>query len=205
MFTDRKDAGERLAEVIDLHDVEADLVVAIPRGGIPIGRIVADKLGVPLGVVVAKKLGAPGNPELAIGAVATDGTIWRNERLITRMGVTESYIETERERVAEAAREKAEQYQAEATPDVAGKQVVVVDDGVATGATMFACVEMLQNAGAERVVVAVPVGSPDSLVDLETMADEVIAVESPPHFWAVGQFYEQFEQVSDDDAIGLLH
>jgi predicted phosphoribosyltransferase len=166
---------------------------------------VADELGVPLDIVAAKKLGAPGNAELAIGAVAADGSMWRNEPLIARLGVDETYVEDERERVAELAREKADRYRVDGPETVAGRRVMVVDDGVATGATMFACVESLQNADAASVVVAVPVGPPDTIEQLRQLADDVVVVESPPHFYAVGQFYDQFEQVSDEEAIAMLH
>ncbi|WP_435359863.1 phosphoribosyltransferase [Haloarchaeobius sp. DFWS5] len=203
-FSDRRDAGERLAETLDEHDVGADVVVAVPRGGVPVGRIVADELGVPLGVVVAKKLGAPNNPELAIGAVAADGSIWRNDGLIRRLRVDEPYVEAERQRVARIAREKQDRYVVGDPVDVAEKRVVVVDDGVATGATMFACVESLRNAGAAWVTVAVPVAPPGTVEELRTVADDVIAVETPPHFAAVGQFYDQFGQVSDEEAIAHL-
>ncbi|WP_439027876.1 phosphoribosyltransferase [Haloarchaeobius sp. DT45] len=207
MFSNRRDAGERLVEVIDDCDLEdeIDLVVAVPRGGVPIGRIVADELGVPLDIVAAKKLGAPGNAELAIGAVAADGSMWRNEPLIGRLGVSESYIDEERERVAQLAREKADHYRLDGPETVAGKRVMVVDDGVATGATMFACVESLQNADAASVTVAVPVGPPNTIEQIRRIADDVVVVASPPHFTAVGQFYDHFEQVSDDEAMTMLH
>ncbi|WP_435334244.1 phosphoribosyltransferase [Haloarchaeobius sp. TZWWS8] len=203
-FRDRRDAGERLASVLDDCDVDADVVVAVPRGGVPVGRIVADELGVPLGVVVAKKLGAPGNSELAIGAVAADGTIWRNENLVRRLGVDPGYVERERKRVARAAKEKATRYAPDGPLDLAGKRVLVVDDGVATGATMFACIESCRNAGAKSVAVGIPVAPPHTVEELKRVADDVCAVETPPHFAAVGQFYERFEQVSDEEAIAAL-
>ncbi|WP_267641213.1 phosphoribosyltransferase [Haloarchaeobius amylolyticus] len=207
MFQNRTEAAERLFEVIDARDLEneVDLVVAVPRGGLPLGRVVADELEVPLDIVAAKKLGAPGNSELAIGAVAADGSLWRNEPLIARLGVDEAYIDEERERVAQLAREKAERYRVDGPETVAGRRVLIVDDGVATGATMFACVESLRNADAASVVVAVPVGPPNTLEQLRQVADDVVVVEAPPHFAAVGQFYERFEQVSDEEAIAMLH
>ncbi|WP_227356855.1 phosphoribosyltransferase [Haladaptatus salinisoli] len=201
MFEDRTDAGEQLADLVVREGVAADIVLAIPRGGLPVGRPVADALGVPLDVVVAKKLGAPGNPELAIGAVGADGSVWLNDELIDRLGVDGAYVERERERQAEAAREKASTYRGdEPIPDVAGDRVVVVDDGVATGATTIACLRQVRNAGASRVVLAVPVGSPRSVEQLADEADDVLCVEVPPYFSAVGQFYRAFEQVPDEVA-----
>jgi predicted phosphoribosyltransferase len=206
MFTDRTDAGERLAELLVNEGVEADLVLAVPRGGLPVGRVVADALDAPLDVVVAKKLGAPGNPELAIGAVGADGSAWVNDDLLGRVGASDEYVERERERVADAAAQKAREYRGDRPlPDVAGKRVVVVDDGVATGATTIACLRQLRNAGAAHVVLAVPVAPPGSVERLQRDTDAVVCVETPPHFSAVGQFFRDFEQVSDDEARSYLN
>src|SRR6056297_1388380 len=125
MFTDRADAGEQLAAELRRRDLAVDVVLGIPRGGLPVARPVADALGVPLDVVVSKKLGAPGNPELAIGAAGSDGSVWRNEDLIARLGVDEAYVEAEAERATETAREKAETYRGErGTPDLGGAHVL---------------------------------------------------------------------------------
>lgn len=204
-FEDRTDAGERLAAELRERGIEADLVLAIPRGALPLGRAVADGLDAPLDVVVAKKVGAPGNPEYAIGAVASDGSVYRDETAIRRTGAGEEYFERERETVAAAAREKLERYRGEATPpDVTDKTVVVVDDGVATGSTMRACLEQVRAGGADRIVVAVPVGPPDTVEELRTLVDELVCLETPRHFRGVGQFYERFGQVSDEEATAYL-
>lgn len=205
MFDDRIDAGTRLADRLDERGVDADLVVAIPRGGLPVGRVVADRLGVPLDVVVAEKLGAPWNPELAIGAVAGDGSLWLNDALVGNLDISDDYVETVRAEEAENARMKVERYRGgEATPDLTGKRVVVVDDGIATGATSIACLRQVRNAGAARVVLAVPVASPDAVDRLRREADEVVAVQAPRWFGAVGAFYRDFRQVSNDEAISYL-
>lgn len=205
MFRDRTDAGERLADLLEDHGVEADVVLAVPRGGLPAGRAVADRLGSPLDVVAARKIGAPNNPELAIGAVASDGTTWLNDRLIADIGVDEAYVDAQAEVEREAAEEKVRRYRAGRDPlDLAGKSVVIADDGVATGATTIACVRQVRNAGAERVLLAVPVGPPDSIERLQEEADEVVSVATPHHFGAVGQFYEVFDQVSDEEAMEYL-
>jgi predicted phosphoribosyltransferase len=205
MFTDRTEAGERLAELLEHHDVEADIVLAIPRGALPVTRPVADALGVPLDIVVASKIGAPNNEELAIGAVASEGSIWRNDDLIDRLDVPEPYVEEQRQMEADYAREKVQRYRGDREPpDLAGKRVVIVDDGIATGATARACLRQVHDAGAEHVVLAVPVGSPDTVEDLQEEGEEVIVDESPPHFRAVGQFYDRFEQVSDEEAMEYL-
>ena len=139
MFENRLAAGERLGERLAERDFEADVVLGIPRGGLPVARPVADALGVPLDVVVASKIGAPGNPELALGAVAADGSAWLNDTLIDRLGVDEGYVGREREREATAASEKEARYRdADVIPDFEGSAAILVDDGLATGATAVA-------------------------------------------------------------------
>lgn len=205
MFKNRTDAGQQLADVLGDHNVEADIVVAIPRGGLPVGRVVADSLRVPLDIVAARKLGAPQNPELAVGAVAADGTVWLNESMIAELGVEDGYVEEQIEAQRKAAIEKIERYRGYRSPlDFEGKTVIIVDDGVATGATTIACIRQIKNAGADRVILAVPVAPSDTVEQLRSEADEVICVETPSDFGAVGQFYESFEQVSDKQAIGYL-
>ncbi|MEF8851531.1 MAG: phosphoribosyltransferase family protein [Haloarculaceae archaeon] len=200
-FTDRTDAGERLAAALDERGVDVDVVLAIPRGGLPLGRAVADALDAPLDVVVAKKIGAPGNPEFAVGAVASDGSVWRNEDA----PVDEEYFRQKREEEAENARQKADRYRGgRPEPELDGRTVVVVDDGVATGSTARACLERVRAAGADRVVLAVPVGPPDTVSDLAAAVDGVVCLETPAEFRGVGQFYERFDQVTDEEAMAYL-
>jgi predicted phosphoribosyltransferase len=204
-FEDRTEAGERLGEALREREIDVDIVLAIPRGGLPLGRAVADALEVPLDIVVAQKIGAPGNPEYAIGAVASDGSVWRNEGAFSGTGSDEEYFEREREKEAENARQKAERYRGDRpAPDLTGKTVAVVDDGVATGSTARACLRMLDGADADRVVLAIPVGPPDTVRELEEMVDEVVCLETPRGFMGVGQFYERFEQVTDEEAMAYL-
>lgn len=203
MFTDRTEAGGRLAGVLRERGVDADVVLAVPRGGLPVGRAVADALDCPLGVVVARKLGAPTNAEVAIGAVAPDGSLWRNDDLIARLDVDEAYVEAERERQADAAREKRERYRG-TDLDLSGETALIVDDGIATGATMVACVRAAYAAGAGRVVVGAPVASPQAVARTEGEADAVVCVEVPENFGAVGRHYRSFEQVSDEEALSSL-
>jgi putative phosphoribosyl transferase len=201
MFQDRTDAGEQLADLLVERGIEADLVLGIPRGALPVARPVADRLDAPLDIIAAKKMGMPGNEEFAIGAAASDGSAWLNDAVLERHDVDEAYIEAERERAAETAREKLAKYRGDRpAPDIEGKRVVVVDDGVATGATARACLRQVLGENAERVVLAVPVGPPESLSELESEADEVVAVEEPAQFGAVGAFYRDFGQVSDEEA-----
>lgn len=205
MFDDRADAGRRLADLLQSRGNAVDVVLAVPRGGLPVGRAVADRLGVPLDVIAAKKLGAPRNPELAIGAVAANGSAWLNDELVTRLGVDDAYLESEQERAAATARGKMESYRDGREPlDLSGRRVAVVDDGVATGATIRACLRMARAMGAESVVLAVPVGPPDTVDDLRAEADRVVVVEEPSRFGAVGQFYRSFGQVTDEEAMEYL-
>ncbi|MFB6122175.1 MAG: phosphoribosyltransferase [Haloferacaceae archaeon] len=204
MFDDRRDAGTQLAARLADRGVEADVVLGIPRGGLPVARAVAAELDAPLDIVVAKKLGAPGNPEFAIGAAASDGSVYLNDEVIERLGVDEGYIEEERATAAETATAKAENYREGEPIPLEGKAVVVVDDGVATGATAIACLRMVRRADASHVVLAVPVGSPRTVDDLEAEADEVVVVDAPARFSAVGQFYRDFSQVTDDEARSIL-
>ncbi|MFW6320298.1 MAG: phosphoribosyltransferase [Halohasta sp.] len=205
MFTDRTDGGEQLADRLIEAGVDADLVCAIPRGGLPVGRAVADRLDAPLDVVVASKLGAPSNPELAIGAVAGDGSFWLNDQLVAQIGVDDAYIEREREREAAVAREKVADYRGgDPLPDVEGMCVVLVDDGIATGATAIACLRQLRAADAAEVILGVPVAPPSARADLADEADRIVIVDEPRSFGAVGRYYREFGQVSDAEAIDLL-
>jgi predicted phosphoribosyltransferase len=205
MFRDRLAAGEQLGARLAERDLGIGVVLGIPRGGLPVARPVADALACPLDVVVASKIGAPHNAELALGAVAADGSAWYNDALIDRLGVETAYLDQEREQEADAAREKERRYRGaagERTLD--GETVVVVDDGLATGATALACLRQVREAGTERLVFAVPVGSSNAIARVEREADEVICPEVPERFGAVGQFYRSFEQVSDEKALEYL-
>jgi predicted phosphoribosyltransferase len=204
-FRDRAEAGEQLGEALREQEPDVDIVLAIPRGGLPLGRAVADALDVPLDIVVASKIGAPGNPEYAIGAVASDGSVWRNEEAFRGTGSDDAYFDREREKEAENARQKADRYRdGRPEPDLTGKTVAVVDDGVATGSTARACLEKLGGSDADRIVLAIPVGPPQTVRELEEMADAVVCLQTPRDFRGVGQFYDRFDQVSDEEAIAYL-
>jgi putative phosphoribosyl transferase len=204
-FRDRTDAGERLAERLRERAVDADVVLAIPRGGLPVARPVADELDAPLDVVVAKKIGAPGNPEYAIGAVAADGSVWRNPEAFRVTDADEAYFQARREEEAANARRKAERYRGgRPMPDLGGQTVVLVDDGVATGSTARACLAQLGNADADRIVLAVPVGPAGTVRELEELADDVVCLLTPTAFGGVGAAYEDFSQVSDEAAMSYL-
>lgn len=206
MFEDRESAGEQLADALEEHGLsDVDLVVAAPRGGMPIGRVVADALEVPLDIVTGKKLTAPGHSDLSIGAVSAEGVVWMNDDLIRRIGVSESYVQNEGEESRRAAEVKRDAYrEVKAAEPVEGRHVLVVDDGLATGATMNACVLDLQERGAGTVGVGLPVGDPRGIDSLEGAVDYVVAVRSPSDFEAVSHYYDDFRQIPDQEAMSYL-
>lgn len=208
-FRDRREAGQRLAEALRDLKPEAQagrlVVLGIPRGGVVVAYEVAYALQAPLDVVLAHKLGAPGNPELAIGAIAEDGTLWIDTLAVAELEVPPAYIEEEIRRQREELRRRSAIFRGARPPlPVEGRTVVVVDDGIATGATMRVSLRSLRNRGASWLIVAAPVAPPEMLPRIEAEADAVVVLYTPALFWAVGAFYEQFEQVSDEQVVALL-
>lgn len=203
-FRDRVEAGSRLAT--ELKEFAGNgVVLAIPRGGVVVGFEIARKLGLALDVIVPRKLGAPNNPELAIGAIAEDGSAILDESLVSYLGVSEDYIRRESERQKLEIKRRLALYRQDASPlEVKGRNVLVVDDGIATGSTMKAALVSLRRQGAKKVVVAVPVGPPSTIVELHKLADKVVCLYTPEYFQAIGQFYEDFSQTEDEEVIALL-
>lgn len=205
MFRDRGEAGERLAaSLVGRFADERLVVLGIPRGGVLVAAPVADVLHAPLDVVVPRKLGAPDNPELAIGAIAP-GVRVLDERLLRSIGVPERYVEEEIARQEQEIHRRTERYRSgEAAVAIAGATAVIVDDGVATGATAIAALRWARAQGAARVVFAAPVGPRGTVRRLAQEADEVVVLETPVSFAAVGEWYRSFDQVSDDEVIRAL-
>ena len=205
MFRDRRDAGEQLADALAGKSFEHPVVMALPRGGVPVGHEIARRLGAPLDVLIVRKLGVPWQPELGMGAIGEDGVRVLNEQLVERLGIDSSAVEAETEQEAAEADRRARRYRGERTPiSVAGRDVVVVEDGIATGFTVRAAVEVLRHRGAQRVIVAAPVAPPDSVAGLRDIADEVVCLATPEHFMAIGQWYADFHQVSDEEVREFL-
>jgi len=203
-FKDRVDAGKQLASALNGASKGA-IVLAVPRGGVVVGFEVAKALQIPLDIVITKKIGAPGNPELAIGAVAEDGTLLLDEGIVEMLNVPQSYIEGEVENQRAEIKRRLQRYRGNAqTPQVSGRAVIVVDDGVATGATLKASLRSLRKRGAKPLVVAVPVGPIDTITALKKEADRVVCLHTPEPFYAIGEFYRNFDQTRDEEVIELL-
>jgi predicted phosphoribosyltransferase len=205
-FEDRREAGRALGEALDSLAGRSDTVVlALPRGGVPVAYEVAMRLGAPLDVFVVRKLGIPGHEELAVGAIASGGVRLENQGIARRFGLSQEDV------IRIAAREQHElerrevAYRGARPPlDVAGKVAILVDDGLATGATMAAAVVGLRQLHPARIIVAVPVGAPQTCHELEQVADDVVCATTPEPFHAVGLWYEDFEQTSDAEVMALL-
>jgi putative phosphoribosyl transferase len=203
IFADRREAGQRLGAA--LGERPGAVVLGIPRGGVIVAAEVAAAIGATLDVVVPRKLGAPGNPELGIGAVTADGTVVLDERLVRILGVTDDYIAREVARQVAEIHRRLERYRAGRPPvDLGGRECIVVDDGVATGGTAEAALRSVRAQGASHVVLAVPVAPAESVERLRSVADEVVCLATPSPFAAVGQWYVQFPQVSDEEVLAAL-
>jgi predicted phosphoribosyltransferase len=205
-FSNRAEAGRQLAEKLEKYSGADDLIVlGLPRGGVPVAYEVAKRLRAPLDVFIVRKLGVPGFEELAAGAIASGGVRVLNEDVVRAIPYASEAIEavTAKE-TAELERREQIYREGRPAPELRDKIVILVDDGLATGATMRAAVKALRQRGAAKIVVAVPVGPPDSCREVAQQADETICLSTPPFFQAVGQYYEDFSQTSDDDVRDLL-
>ena len=204
MFRDRRDAGAQLAHLLVAKADMKPIVVGLPRGGVPVAAEVAAVLQAPFDILVVRKIGCPWQPELGIGALAEGGVGLVNAQLVRELGVGRGELgEVVAREQAELAR-RVRRYRGDSEPtSVAGRTVIVVDDGLATGYTARAAIRALRRRGAGGVILAVPVASEDGLSTLRRYADEVVAVRTP-RFHAIGESYEDFSQTSDDDVVGLL-
>ncbi|RNL75307.1 phosphoribosyltransferase [Sinomicrobium pectinilyticum] len=203
MFKNRVQAATKLAKVLKPYSSQNAIVLAIPRGGLPLGVVVAGTLKLPLDVVLTKKIGHPYNREYAIGAVSLENVVLDN----TVKNIPESYIAEEIRRIRNTLTERYAQYYSGRKPEsVKGKTVIVIDDGIATGNTMLATAELLYKEKPEKVIIAVPVASPQAVQKLERSGyiNKIICLEQPPDFYAVGACYEEFDEVTDTEAVKLL-
>jgi putative phosphoribosyl transferase len=206
LFKDRQDGGKQLAAQLSKYRDQKDvLVLGLARGGVVTALEVASGLNLPLNVIVVRKIGAPGNEELALGAIAEHGEGIFNEHLIGILGVPSDYLKKEIQRQKKILKERLDLYRGDTpAPVIKGKTVILVDDGIATGASMRVAIKSVRDGEAKKIVLAIPVAAPDSLRKIEKEVDEVVCLSSPAFFEAVGAFYRAFDQTSDEEVIHLL-
>ncbi len=202
----RHAAGQALAEALKSYAGRDDVIVlALPRGGVPVAAEVARALGAPLDVMLVRKLGLPGHAELAMGAIASGGVRVMNDDVVRRLGVSPAAIEAVAEAEGRELARRERVYRGERPwPDLKGRCVILVDDGLATGATMHAAIDAVRAQQPDCIVVAVPVAPPDTVRTLEPLVDEVVCPLQPESFMAIGQWYRDFTQTSDDEVLTLL-
>ena len=206
IFQDRTDAGRQLAEKLLSYAGRDDVIVlALPRGGVPVAFEVAQRVRVPLDVFVVRKLGVPGHEELAMGAIASGGVRVLNEDVLYVLPDAQSIVEMVTAIEREELKRRERDYRSNRpAPEVRGRTVILVDDGLATGATMRAAAAALRQQGAAKIIVAVPVGAPGTCHEIRSVADEVVCLQTPGSFMGVGQYYEDFSQTTDEEVRELL-
>ncbi|HXG43936.1 MAG TPA: phosphoribosyltransferase [Gemmatimonadales bacterium] len=204
-FADRRDAGRRLAQALERYRSAQPVVLGLPRGGVPVAAEVARALGAPLDVLVVRKLGAPGHPEFAVGAVAAGATVLHDD-VVQQLGIPPEYLDRviAQEQEELARRERAYRGSRPGV-EVHGRTVILVDDGLATGATAEAAIRVLRAQGAGRIVLAVPVSAPDTLRRLTPLVDDLVCLSAPPGFRAVSLSYDDFSPTSDEEVLACLH
>ena len=206
IFKDREDAGEQLAKRLSSYANRNDVtVLGIPRGGVTVAFEIAQTLHVPLDIFLSRKLGVPGQEELAFGAVAAGDGVFLDEQAIRAMGISRQQIERITEKVKETLQHRATLYRGSRSPlQIAGRTIILVDDGIATGASIFAAISALRQMRPEKLIVAVPVAPASTFRSLLAYADELVCLYAPEQFYAVGQFYERFSQKADEEVCDLL-
>jgi predicted phosphoribosyltransferase len=205
-FRDRQEAGQLLAQALTFLKGKKDVIVlGIPRGGVVVADEVARAIGAPLDVYITRKIGAPYNPELAIGAIASSGDVVLDQGLIGSLSVSPEYVQGETERQRREIERRLKKYRGDRPAQkLEGKTVLLVDDGIATGATTLAAIRALKKQKPAELMLAVPVGPPDVVARLREEVDRLVCLETPRPFWAVGAFYEVFDQTSDEEVVRLL-
>jgi len=207
IFADRTEAGRRLAAALETYAPSRPVILALPRGGVPVAAEIAQALGAPLDLLLVRKIGLPWQPELAIGAVVdgADPLIVRNEAIIAHAGVSEGDFQRAcHEELAEIERRKARYLGGRPRAPLAGRVVIVVDDGIATGATMKAALRAVRLRGPSKLVLAVPVAPADTVAELRPEVDALICLDTPEPFGAIGYFYTDFRQVGDEEVVAIL-
>lgn len=205
MFQDRKDAARKLAAKMKGRELHDPLVLAIPRGGVVTGAVLAAELGAELDIVLSRKLRAPDQPEFALGAISEDGQIYLNPRVSELLGPIDEYLNEERRhQLDEIARRKKLFRAVRPKAPVANRSVIVTDDGIATGSTMLAALQIVKTQKPRELIVAVPVAPPDRLKEIRQWCDDIVCLHAPEAFWAIGEFYADFRQVEDEEVVEIL-
>ena len=204
IFKDRVDAAQKLAKKLEWIKNECPVILAIPRGGVVTGDVIAKTLGLSLDIVVSRKIGAPYNPELAIGAVVHDGSFFPNSDLINMLGISKEHIAEKISEQLEEIRRRLVKFRGRIDYDLKDKTVVLVDDGIATGATVFVALEWIKRQKPKEIVVAVPVGPRETIEKLSKLAT-VVVLHDPVVFGAVGEFYDSFDQVEDYQVAEIMN
>ena len=204
MFSDRIDAGKQLGKKLEFLKGQDPLILAIPRGGVVVADAIATVLDCKLDIIVSRKIGAPHNPELAIGAVLHDGSYFPNSEVVKMLQVPQSYINLEKNIQMKEIERRLINYRGSMQYDLENKIIVIVDDGIATGATILVAALWVKKQKPKKVIIAIPVGSKDSIQKLKEISDEVIVLYAPDFFNAVGEFYKDFEQVEDETVLEIM-
>jgi predicted phosphoribosyltransferase len=204
MFSDRTAAGNQLGKKLEFLKGQDPLILAIPRGGVVVADAIATILDCKLDIIVSRKIGAPHNQELAIGAVLHDGSYFPNSEVVKMLQVTQNYINLEKSIQMKEIERRLINYRGSLQYDLENKIIVIVDDGIATGATILVAALWVKKQKPKKVIIAVPVGSKDSIQKLKKIADEVVVLHAPDFFNAVGEFYKDFEQVEDETVLEIM-
>ena len=206
MFLDRKDASEKLTHSLEKFKDEDVIVLAVPRGGLPIAYDTIKKFGLKWDLIIPRKIGAPHNKEVAIGAVSVDGSYFINNHYVEMLDISQDYIEKEvTDQINEIKRRMKEYRGKDTFPEVKDKTVIIIDDGIATGFTIMAVIKAVKKQGAKKIVLAIPVGPRETIKEFKEIVDEVICLYIPDEFYAVGSYYVNFNQVTDEEVFKIIN
>ena len=205
MFLDRMDAGEKLTDSLYKFKDEDVIVLAVPRGGLEIAYDTIKRFGFTWDLIIPRKIGAPHNKEFAIGAVSVDGSYFINDDYVKMLGISQDYIEKEvLEQIKEIKRRMKEYRGVDTFPEVKDKTVIIIDDGIATGFTILAVIKAVKKQGAKKIILAIPVGPRETIEEFKELVDEVICLYIPDEFYAVGSYYVDFEQVTEEEVFKII-